>query len=144
MGLLNYASLGIKLFTIATAIISFVLGATTIAGEVGYTSILVCIYLMLFSLIIICAEVSPYISGNYIARFFPFIESQLGKSLFMAVLASFCFGYEMGEYGFATGVLLFVSAALGVAISAVSRRSAQRESFKTQSQFYNDEDMYGS
>ena len=67
-------------------------------------------------MVVVLTEISPYLLENYILTIFPFMEKQLGRGVFYAIMGSFCFGDEMGGMGVTAGILMIV-AGLGTIIA---------------------------
>ena len=118
MGLEN-KEIWVKIFSFCSAIIVLITGCINILVVETYTSILVCFYLILFSIVIGLTEVSPYTLENFILIVFPFVKGHIGRGIFYGIVATFCFGEEMGIFGKIGGCLMMISAIATVAYFAI-------------------------
>lgn len=108
MEFLERKPIAIRLFVVATCCVSFTVGFMNFSKPMAYTSLLLCIYLMLGSFIGASTEISPYILDNIIRVYVPCLDTVHGKAILYGVLATFAFGPEMGKLGFIAGILLTI------------------------------------
>ena len=64
---------------------------------------------------------------NYILQVFPFMSQMIGRGVFYVIVATFCFGKEMGGLGIFGGVMMLVSGVLTIIL--YTYKSPPQQSF---------------
>lgn len=86
----------LRLFTVASCSVSLITGVINIFKPLAYSSQLLCVYLIVGSCIGIFTEISPLLMDKFVRVILPCMEDLQGRVLLYVVLATFCFGPEMG------------------------------------------------
>ena len=63
------------------------------------------------------SESSNFLLETYLEPLFPFLSRPLSKGVFYVIVASLCFGSEMGSIGMWSGIGLLLSGGLHVALA---------------------------
>lgn len=119
MGLLSNKEVILKVFSVCSGVMMFLSGITKVYALHLYVYILVCVYLMVFAIVMVGAEISPYLLENYLSLVFPFLCQRMGKGMFYIILGTFCFGEEMGLIGIISGAMMLVAGILTVVFSCM-------------------------
>jgi len=101
--------LAVKLLTGVAAIIVFISALFNVFSSRGYVNTLVCLYLMVFSIIIAAAEFSPLILEAYLLNIFPFLGGNIGKGILSLIIGSFCMESTYGFLSHTGGILIIIA-----------------------------------
>ena len=80
------------------------------------------------------SESSQFLLENYFQPLFPFLAIPLSKGVFYIIVASLCFGSEMGKIGMWSGIGLLLSGSLHIALSFMP--APQAPTFKMETEFF--------
>ena len=77
-------------------------------GTDFYTQTLVCLYNLMFSVMIVVAEFSPLLLEEFLKEFFPFLASNYGKAVFYVILGTFLLDGKLNDLAHICGIILIV------------------------------------
>jgi hypothetical protein len=91
------------------------------------TQALLCLYNIIFTVVIVITEFSPKLLEDLLIEFFPFLGTIMGKAAFYAIIGTFCIDSEFKFVGRIGGYLCFVIATLWVAYDFVYYRNPRNK-----------------